>query len=131
MEEITAFIHTPPPKQLKTNTSSHNSPNGSDSERLNDPKTAPKEDDESESDSSKSNKNTNERDNSTAIGPHSSSAHLKCRRKRSAPGEAKRLQAKRAELFKDSINKETLDYVYICYMVNANAHFSQVEHPDF
>ncbi len=50
---------------------------------------------------------------------------------RSAPGEAKRLQAKRAELLKDSINRETLEYLYIHYTVNANAPFSQVEHPDF
>ena len=50
---------------------------------------------------------------------------------RSAPGEAKRLKAKRVELLKDSINKETLEYLYIRYTVNANALFSQVEHPDF
>ncbi len=49
----------------------------------------------------------------------------------SSTREAKRLQAKRAELLKDSINKETLDYLYIRYTVNANALFSQVEHPDF
>ncbi len=30
---------------------------------------------------------------------------------RSAPGETKRLQAKRAELLKDSINKENLEYL--------------------
>ncbi len=50
---------------------------------------------------------------------------------RSTLGEAKRLQANRAELLKDSINKETLEYLYIRYTVNANAYFSQVEHPDF
>ncbi len=50
---------------------------------------------------------------------------------RSAPGEATRLQAKRAELLKDFINKETLEYLYIRYTVNANAPFSQIEHPDF
>ncbi len=49
---------------------------------------------------------------------------------RSTPGEAKRLQAKRAELLKDSINMETLEYLYIRYTVNAKAPFSQVEHPD-
>ncbi len=32
---------------------------------------------------------------------------------------------------KYSINKETLEYFYIRYTVNANASFSQVEHPDF
>ncbi len=32
---------------------------------------------------------------------------------------------------KDSINKETLKYLYIRYTINANAPFSQVEHPDF
>ncbi len=32
---------------------------------------------------------------------------------------------------KDSINKEILEYFYIRYKVNANALFSQVEHPDF
>ncbi len=32
---------------------------------------------------------------------------------------------------KDSINKETLEYFYICYTVNANAPFSQVENLDF
>lgn len=31
---------------------------------------------------------------------------------RSAPGGAKRLEAKRAELLKDSINKETLEYLF-------------------
>ncbi len=50
---------------------------------------------------------------------------------RSAHGEAKRLQAKRAELLKDSINKETLEYLYIRNTVNANAPFFQVEHLDF
>ncbi len=185
---------------MRTNTSRHNSPNGSDFERLNDPKVAQEEDNKSESNSSTSNRDTNEGDNSTAIGSHASSAHLKRRRKhsdihtqsqlttyrgalyfqcnycpqkhketggtktmrdhlikvyswygmtsvqlkkkrknqqieaileRSAPGEAKRLQAKRAELLKDSINKKTLDYLYIRYTVNANALFSHVEHPDF
>ncbi len=43
---------------------------------------------------------------------------------RSSPWETKRLQAKRAELLKDSINKETLEYLYILYTVNANAPFS-------
>ncbi len=67
--------------QLKTNTSSHNSLNGSDFERLNDPKAAQEEDHESESDSSTSNRDTNERDNSTAIGSYASSANLKrCRK---------------------------------------------------
>ncbi len=50
---------------------------------------------------------------------------------RSAPGKAKCLQAKRAQVLKDSINKETLEYLYIRYKVNANAPFIQVEHPDF
>ncbi len=42
---------------------------------------------------------------------------------RSAPGEAKRLQAKKTELLKDSISKETLEYLYIRYTVNANTPF--------
>ncbi len=50
---------------------------------------------------------------------------------RSALGETKCLQAKRVELLKDSINKETLEYLYIRYTVNINALFFQVEHPDF
>lgn len=82
LEGITAFFQAPPSRQLRTNTSSHNSPNGSDFERSNDPDAA-QEDDESENDSSTSNRDTNGRDNSTAMGSHSSSAHLKRRRKRS------------------------------------------------
>ncbi len=50
---------------------------------------------------------------------------------RSAPRETKRLEAKGANLFKDSINKKTLEGLYVCYTLNANAFFSQVEHPDF
>ncbi len=50
---------------------------------------------------------------------------------RSSPGQAKRLQAKRDELLKDSINKEILEYLYICYTVNVNAPFFLVEHLDF
>ncbi len=83
LEGITAFFQAPPPRQLRTNTSSHNSPNGSDFERLNDPKAAQQEDDESESDSSTSNRDTNERDNGTATGSHASSAHLRRRQKHS------------------------------------------------
>ena len=64
---ITAFFQAPLPSQLRTNTSSHNSPNGSDFERLNDPKAAQEEDDESESNSSTSNRDTNKRDNNTAL----------------------------------------------------------------
>ncbi len=68
------------------------------------------------------------------------SVHLKRKRQnqgieaileRSSPGAAKYLQAKRAEILKDSINKESFEYLYIRYTVNANAIFSQVEHPDF
>ncbi len=77
LEEITAFFQAPPPRQLRTNTSSYNSPNGSDFERLNNPKAAQEEDDKSESDSSTSNSDTNEMDNSTVIGSHASYAHLK------------------------------------------------------
>ena len=40
-------------------------------------------------------------------------------------------RGKRAELFKDSINKKTLEYLYIRYTTNINAPFSQVEDPDF
>lgn len=50
---------------------------------------------------------------------------------RVAPGEAKRLEAKKMELLKDSINKEMLEYLYVRYTVNANASFFQVEHLDF
>lgn len=50
---------------------------------------------------------------------------------RVAPGEAKRLEARKMELLKNSINKETLEYLYVRYTVNANAPFSHVEHPDF
>lgn len=50
---------------------------------------------------------------------------------RVAPGEAKRLEARKMELFKNSINKEMLEYLYVRYTVNANAPFSHVEHPDF
>ena len=50
---------------------------------------------------------------------------------RAAPGEALRLEARMVELLKDSINKETLEYLYVRYTINANAPFSQVEHPDF
>ena len=81
LERITAFFQAPPPRQLRTNTSSHNSPNCSDFEKLNDITAAQEEDDESESDFGTSNKDTNERDNSTAICSHASSTHLKRRRK--------------------------------------------------
>ena len=193
LERITVFFQAPPPRQLRTNKSSHNSPNGSDFERLNNLKAAQEEDDESKSDSSISNRDTNKRDYSTAIGSYASFAYLKRRQKRSdihiqsrltnyrgalyfqcnycpqkykesggtknmrdylikvhgwdgmtsvqlkkkrenqeikailersAPGEAKRLQAKRAELLKDFINRKTLEYLYIHYTVNANAPFS-------
>ncbi len=50
---------------------------------------------------------------------------------RSALEEAKCLEANRAELLKDFINKDILGYFYVFYTVNANALFSQVEHPDF
>ena len=50
---------------------------------------------------------------------------------RYAPNEVKRWKAKRAELLKDSINKDTLEYLYVRYTLNANTPFSQVEHPDF
>ena len=79
LERIRLFFQASSPRQLRANTSSHNSHNGSDFERLNDPKAAQEEDDGSESDSSKSNRDTNEKDNSTAIGSHASSAHLKRR----------------------------------------------------
>ncbi len=81
LEGITAFFQAPPPRQLRTNTSSHNSLNGSDFERLNDPKVAQEEDYESKSDSCTSNRDTNKRDNSTAISSHASSVHLKRRQK--------------------------------------------------
>ncbi len=45
LESITVFFQAPPTRQLRTNTSSYNSPNGSDFERLNDPEAAPEEDD--------------------------------------------------------------------------------------
>ena len=48
-----------------------------------------------------------------------------------ALGEAQRLGARRVELLKDFISKETLEYLYIRYTINANAPFSQVEHSDF
>ena len=48
-----------------------------------------------------------------------------------APGEANGLGARRVELLKDFIDKETLEYLYIRYTINENAPFSQVEHPDF
>lgn len=50
---------------------------------------------------------------------------------RLAPSEGKRLEVKRAELLKIFIDKETLEYLNICYTVNANVSFSQVKHPDF
>ena len=83
LEGITAFFQGSPSRKLRTNTSSHNSPNCSDFERLNVPKAAQEEDDESESDASTSNWDTNKRDNSTGIGSHASSVHLKRCRKRS------------------------------------------------
>ena len=49
----------------------------------------------------------------------------------SAAGEAKHLKAKRAKRFKDSMNKESLDCLYVCYTVNVNTLFSQVEHSNF
>lgn len=45
--------------------------------------------------------------------------------------EAKRWEVKRTELLNDSVNKDTLEYLYVRYTVNANVPFSQVEHPDF
>ena len=39
--------------------------------------------------------------------------------------EAKRWEAK------DPVSKDTLEYLYVRYTVNANVPFSQVEHPDF
>ena len=99
LEGIMAFFQAPLPRQLRTNTSSHNSPNGSDFERLNDPKAAQEEDYESESDSSTSNRDTNEGDNSTAIGLHASSAHLKRRRKRSDIHTQSRLTTYRGTLY--------------------------------
>lgn len=45
--------------------------------------------------------------------------------------EAKRCEVKRTELLNDSVNKDTLEYLYVRYTVNANVPFSQVEHPDF
>ncbi len=42
---ITAFFQVPPPRQLRTNPSSYNGPNGSDFKRSNDPKAAAEEDD--------------------------------------------------------------------------------------
>ena len=76
LDGITAFFQAPPPRQIKTMTSSHSSPNGSDLESLNDPDAAQEEDDESESDASTytSNRDINRRDNSKAICLHSASA---------------------------------------------------------
>ena len=54
-------------------TSSHDSPNGSDLERLNDPNAAQEEGDESESDASTSNRDINGSHNNKAMGLHSSS----------------------------------------------------------
>ena len=48
LEGITTFFQAPPPRQLRRNISSHNSSNGSDFEKLNDPNAAQEEDDESE-----------------------------------------------------------------------------------
>ena len=99
MEEITAFFQAPPQRQLKTNTRSHNSPNGSDFERLNDPKPVQEEDDESESDPSTNNRDTNEKDNSIAIDLHASSVHLKRRRKHSDIYTQLRLNTYRGALY--------------------------------
>ncbi len=51
------------------------------------------------SDSSTSNRDTNEKDNSTAIGSHASSAHLKRRRKRSDIHTQSRLTIYRGALY--------------------------------
>lgn len=48
-----------------------------------------------------------------------------------ASRETQCLEAKRAELLKDSMNKKTLEYLYICYTIDANAFFLQVEQLDF
>ncbi len=85
--------------QLRSNTNSHNSPNGSDFERLKDPKAAQEEDDESESESNTSNRDTNERDKSTAIGSYASYTHLKRCRKRSDIYTQSRLITYRGALY--------------------------------
>lgn len=50
---------------------------------------------------------------------------------RSASKEAKRSEAKREELLKNSVDKDTLEYLYVRYTINASVPFSQVDHPDF
>lgn len=80
-------------------TSSHDSPNGSDLERLNDPNAAQEEGDESESDASTSNRDINGRNNNKAMGLHSSSAHLKCRGKPSDIHSQSRLTTYRVALY--------------------------------
>ena len=99
LERLTLFFQAPPPWQLRSNTSSHNSPNGSDFENLNDPNSAQKEDDESKSDFNTSNRDTNRKNNSTAIGLHSSFAHLKRCQKRSDIYTQSRLITYRGALY--------------------------------
>ncbi len=77
LKKIIVFIQALPLRQLRTNTSSHNSLNDSDFEKLNHLNLSQKEDDESESDSSTSNGDTNGKNKTTAMGSYSASAYLK------------------------------------------------------
>lgn len=48
-----------------------------------------------------------------------------------ASQEAQRLKTREIGLLKDSIDKETLEYLYIKYTMKANIFLSQIEHPNF
>lgn len=79
---ITVFFQALLPKQFRINASSHGSSSGFDLKRLNDLDAATEKDDESDRDASVQNRDIKERDKSIEISLHSSSKHLKCRRKR-------------------------------------------------
>ena len=46
-------------------------------------------------------------------------------------GEAKRLEARKAVLLKNSVNKKTLKQLYVRYTFDSKAHFSLVKYLDF